>query len=250
MGGRYKYPRFYEDQALHVGADLELGPDAASHIGRVLRMQADEHIVLFNGEGREYKAVLREVAKKKVRVELLACCEESRQSTLKVHLGQVLSKGPRMDFVIQKATELGVHRITPLFSERSEVRLGTERAEKRLAHWRKVAISACEQSGRNLLPEIASPLNLSQWIADVEADAKWVLHGSGDSTLHCDRDVNSCVVAVGPEGGFSDSEIAEAKQFGFLVTRLGPRILRTESAPLAALSILQYLYGDLGGDIG
>jgi 16S rRNA (uracil1498-N3)-methyltransferase len=245
-----KIPRFYEDQALQVGAELELGPDAAAHVGRVLRMKADEHIVLFNGKGGEYKAVLREVAKKKVRVELLECREENRQSALLVHLGQVLSKGPRMDFVIQKATELGVHRITPLFSERSEVRLGTERTAKRLTHWRKVAISACEQSGRNLLPEIATPLDVPHWMDEVEADAKWILHGSGESTLHCDRDVSSCAVAVGPEGGFSDSEITRAKQAGFLVTRLGPRTLRTESAPLAALSILQYLHGDLGGNIG
>ncbi len=245
-----KIPRFYEDQALQVGADLELGPDAASHVGRVLRMKVDEQIVLFNGKGGEYKALLREVSKKKVRVELLECREENCQSSLVVDLGQVLSKGPRMDFVIQKATELGVHRITPLFSERCEVRLGKERAEKRMAHWRQVAISACEQSGRNLLPEIASPLDVSQWMRDVEADAKWILHGSGESTLHCDGGVNSCAVAVGPEGGFSESEITGAKEFGFLVTALGPRTLRTETAPLAALSILQYLHGDLHGDWG
>ncbi len=241
-----KNPRFYEEQELRSGATLQLGPDAASHIGRVLRMKVDEQVVLFNGQGGEYKAVLREVTKKKVCVEVLEFCEENRQSALEVHLGQVLSKGQRMDFAIQKATELGVQKITPLFSERSEVRLNADRAAKRLAHWRKIAVGACEQSGRNLLPEIALPVELSKWLADVEAEEKWILDASGETPLHCDRKLKTCAVAVGPEGGFSENEITEARQLGFKATSLGPRVLRTETAPLAVLSILQYLHGDLG----
>lgn len=241
-----KIHRFYEDQDLSIGETVELGPETASHVGRVLRLEPEDTISLFNGQGGEYKAVLREVSKKNVRVEVLERCEENRQSPLKVQLGQVLSKGQRMDFAIQKATELGVHQITPLSSERSEVRLQADRMEKRLSHWRKIAIGACEQSGRNLLPDIAAPVSLSSWMQEVEADVKLILDGSGESVLHCGEEVNSCAVVIGPEGGFSEAELGEAKDAGFLAARLGPRTLRTESAPLAVLSILQYLYGDLG----
>ena len=235
--------RFFVDLPLSLGRfDL---PEAQAHyIGRVLRHAAGDAVQLFDGSGQEYLGALIEVGKKAVRVELREQLAGQAESPLRIHLGQGLSRGERMDWAIQKATELGVGEITPIVSERCEVRLKDERADKRLAHWRQVAISACEQCGRSVLPLINPPLELAAWLQQVEADLKLVLHPIAAPLQSHDKP-NSLAFLVGPEGGLSEAEVDQAKAVGFHAARLGPRVLRTETAPVVALSVAQQLWGDL-----
>ena len=209
-------------------------------------MQSGDSLILFNGDGNEYAATITAVDKKSVHVELSAANTLDSESPLHIHLGIAISKGERMDWVIQKATELGVSQITPLQSERVEVRLHGEREEKKLAHWRAVAISACEQCARNRIPAINDVQPLFNWIDNVETDAKFVLHHRSVAALDAQSTAPKRVaLLIGPEGGLSEAEINAAEQRGFQPLRLGPRVLRTETAPLAALSVLQFLWGDL-----
>ncbi|MBE7926437.1 16S rRNA (uracil(1498)-N(3))-methyltransferase [Pseudomonas saudiphocaensis] len=232
----------------HIDAPLSLGqhelPEAQAHyIGRVLRMVPGDAVQLFDGSGQEYQGVLVEVGKKLVRVELHQQLTGLPESRLRIHLGQGLSRGERMDWAIQKAVELGVAEITPIISERCEVRLKDERADKRLAHWRQIAISACEQCGRSVIPLIHPPAPLAQWLA-VEAQLKLVLHPVADP-LAGHQHPESLAFLIGPEGGLSDVEVEQARSAGFQPARLGPRVLRTETAPVVALSVAQQLWGDL-----
>lgn len=238
-------PRFYTTQALSLDTMIALEEGPSHHIARVLRMAVGETLTLFNGLGGEYDGELVEVGKRHVSVRLTAFRTEDRDSPLQTHLGQVLSKGERMDFVIQKATELGVSVITPLYSERCEVRLKDERSDKKLAHWRGVAIAACEQCGRNRLPEIREPQRLEDWLATVVAERKLVLHvADGEADPLATTTLNSCALLIGPEGGLSEREVGLATPQGFTRWQLGPRVLRTETAPLAALALLQARFGD------
>lgn len=239
-------PRIYTSQSLATNTTFALDDEAAHHVARVLRMQNGESLRLFNGDGNEYTAAIASVDRKSVQVAIVDVDASDRESPLAIHLGIAISKGERMDWVIQKATELGVTEITPLISERVEVRLQGEREEKKLAHWQSVAISACEQCARNRIPAIHSPLALATWLDTVSADAKFVLHHRSEIALDSRTDKpNSVALLIGPEGGLSDIEIALAEKKLFAPLRLGPRVLRTETAPLAALSILQFLWGDL-----
>jgi len=239
-------PRIYTPQPLTPDNTIALDAEAAHHVARVLRMQSGDELILFNGEGGEYRAAITAVDKKSVHVALGACDTSERESPLAIHLGIAISKGERMDWVIQKATELGVTQITPLQTERVEVRLGNERGEKKLAHWRAIAISACEQCARNRIPTIDDIQPLATWLSVVEADKKFVLHHRSDARLESDKEKpESAALLIGPEGGLSDIEIALAEKKNFAPLRLGPRVMRTETAPIAALSILQFLWGDL-----
>lgn len=233
--------RFFIDAPLSLGTcDL---PEASAHyIGRVLRLTAGTAVQLFDGSGQEYSGVLVEVGKKHVKVELQALVTGLAESTLRIHLGQGLSRGERMDWAIQKATELGVAEITPIVSERCEVRLKDERADKRLAHWRQIAISACEQCGRSVVPTINPPVLLQDWLT-LEAELKLVLHPVA-APLSAHPRPASLAFLIGPEGGLSDGEIEQARLAGFHSARLGPRVLRTETAPVVALSVAQQLWGD------
>lgn len=233
--------RFFIDAPLSLGRhDL---PEAQAHyIGRVLRLAAGDAVQLFDGSGQEYRGELVEVGKKQVRVELHEQFAGLPESRLRIHLGQGLSRGERMDWAIQKAVELGVAEITPVVSERCEVRLKDERADKRLAHWRQIAISACEQCGRSVVPVIHSPATLAQWIA-VDAELKLVLHPVAEPLSGHQRP-DSLAFLIGPEGGLTDAEVEQAKTQGFHAARLGPRVLRTETAPVVALSVAQQLWGD------
>ncbi|WP_437879355.1 16S rRNA (uracil(1498)-N(3))-methyltransferase [Pseudomonas sp. LRF_L74] len=234
--------RFFIDAPLTLGQH-ELPEAQAHYIGRVLRHSAGDAVQLFDGSGQEYLGELIEVGKKSVRVELHEWIAGQPESSLHVHLGQGLSRGERMDWAIQKATELGVAAITPIVSERCEVRLKGEQAEKRLGHWRQVAISACEQCGRSVLPTIAAPVLLADWLASVEADLKLVLHPEAEPlTSHATP--QRLAFLIGPEGGLSDVEVEQAKAKGFHAARLGPRVLRTETAPVVALAVAQQLWGD------
>ncbi|MEH6471472.1 MAG: 16S rRNA (uracil(1498)-N(3))-methyltransferase [Halopseudomonas sp.] len=240
-----RIPRVYEPQPLIEGAELSLNDSAVQHLGRALRMRPGDLVSLFDGAGSEHQAELLELSKRSVRVRVGRALDHSCESGLVVELGQVMSRGERMDYVIQKATELGVTRIVPLFSERCEVRLNNERQGKRLLHWQQVAISACEQCGRSRVPEIIAPQPLSQWLGQCQRELKLVLHPDADTALSQRTTPASVGLLIGPEGGLSDAEIDQAVAAGFESMQLGPRVLRTETAPVAALSVLQYLWGDL-----
>ncbi len=233
--------RFFIDAPLALGSHA-LPETAAHYIGRVLRLSNGSAVQLFDGSGQEYLGELVEVGKKQVRVELRQQLAGQPESPLQIHLGQGLSRGERMDWAIQKATELGVAQITPLISERCEVRLNDERADKRLAHWRQIAISACEQCGRSVVPTIHPPQQLGDWLP-VEAELKLVLHPvAAPLTSHAQP--RTLAFLIGPEGGLSEHEVEQAQQAGFQAARLGPRVLRTETAPVVALSVAQQLWGD------
>ncbi|WP_017938574.1 16S rRNA (uracil(1498)-N(3))-methyltransferase [Zestomonas thermotolerans] len=234
--------RFFVDSSLSLGQH-ELPEAQAHYIGRVLRLAAGAAVQLFDGTGQEFRGELLEVGKKSVRVELREQFAGLAESPLRIHLGQGLSRGERMDWAIQKATELGVAEITPIVSERCEVRLKDERADKRLAHWRQVAVSACEQCGRSVLPLIHPPLLLEDWLERVEAELKLVLHPVAEPLERHARPA-SLAFLIGPEGGLADAEVEQAKGRGFQAARLGPRVLRTETAPVVALSVAQQLWGD------
>ncbi|NMY42039.1 16S rRNA (uracil(1498)-N(3))-methyltransferase [Pseudomonas sp. WS 5013] len=234
--------RFFIDAPLSLGQH-ELPEAQAHYISRVLRHATGDAVQLFDGSGQEYLGELIEVGKKAVRVELREQLAGQAESPLRIHLGQGLSRGERMDWAIQKATELGVGEITPIVSERCEVRLKDERADKRLAHWRQVAISACEQCGRSVLPVIHAPVTLAEWQGHVQAELKLVLHPVA-APLESHARPHSLAFLIGPEGGLSEAEVEQAKAAGFHAARLGPRVLRTETAPVVALAVAQQLWGD------
>ncbi|WP_325918634.1 16S rRNA (uracil(1498)-N(3))-methyltransferase [Pseudomonas frederiksbergensis] len=234
--------RFFIDTPLSLG-DHELPEAQAHYIGRVLRMAEGDAVQVFDGSGQEFRGTLAEVGKKRVRVQLDEQFAGQAESPLCIHLGQGLSRGERMDWAIQKATELGVNEITPIFTERCEVRLKDERADKRLLHWRQVAISACEQCGRSTVPVIHPPLLLADWLKQAEAELKLVLHPVADP-LTSHPKPSSLAFLIGPEGGLSDAEVEQAKTAGYHAARLGPRVLRTETAPVVALAVAQQLWGD------
>jgi 16S rRNA (uracil1498-N3)-methyltransferase len=238
--------RFYVAEPLVNHSEITLPEGVAHHLVRVLRRDVGERFFLFNGQGGAFEAELTEAGKKTSRARLLNFLDEDRESPLHTHLGQVMSRGERMDYVIQKATELGVNEITPLSSERCELKLrGEDRADKKLEHWRQVAISACEQCGRNRLPVINPPLALADWLAQINVEQRFVLApsiGGGPATSPIPA---SAALLIGPEGGLSEAEIAQAMARQFQPWQLGPRVFRTETAPVAALTVLQLLYGDL-----
>lgn len=234
--------RFFVDAPLSLGRH-ELPEAQAHYMARVLRLAVGAPVQLFDGSGVEFLGELVEVSKKAVFVEVHEQIAGLAESPLHLHLGQGLSRGERMDWAIQKATELGVSAITPIVSERCEVRLKDERADKRLAHWRQIAISACEQCGRSVLPVIHPPLTLAEWLAQTDAALKLVLHPVAEPLTSHEKPA-SLAFLIGPEGGLSDAEVQQAQKAGFLAARLGPRVLRTETAPVVALSVAQQLWGD------
>jgi 16S rRNA (uracil1498-N3)-methyltransferase len=239
--------RIFQAKPLTPGGTLELDEQASHHLARVLRANSGDAVTIFNGEGGEYTAEINHIDKKKVTVILGAHHDRDAESPLKLTLAQGISRGEKMDYTIQKAVELGVTQIYPLLTERCNVKLDAERRQKRLQHWQSIAISACEQSGRNRVPEVMAPLTLSKWLAAIQADKCFVLAPTSAHKLQeiSLKNNGSVVLLIGPEGGLSDSEIAEAMQYHFLPLNLGPRILRTETAAVAALTALQCFFGDM-----
>ena len=235
--------RFYLNTALSEGEQL-LDGDLAHYIGRVLRLGPGAPVQVFNGSGQEWPGEVQEVTKRQVRLGLAAPIAGMTESPLHIHLGQAMSRGERMDWAIQKAVELGVTQITPLFTERCEVRLQGERAEKRQQHWQQIAISACEQCGRSYIPKIHAPMALADWLAELDAELKLVLHHRTDQDLRSLPAPGSLGLLIGPEGGLSGDEISQAEAAGFHSAHFGPRVLRTETAPVVALSIAQQMWGD------
>jgi 16S rRNA (uracil1498-N3)-methyltransferase len=211
----------------------------------VLRLSPGAPLVLFDGHGRVARALLVEADRKRVVARVEAIEAGRGESSLAVHLGQAISKGDRMDYAIQKAVELGVAAITPLYTKHGDVRLKGEREAKKLAHWQAVAASACEQCGRATLPPVHPPLPLARWLADRDEALRLVLHPGVAGALDQAESPANAALLIGPEGGLSADDLAAALSSGFSPLSLGPRILRTETAPVVALSLLQYRFGDL-----
>lgn len=241
--------RIHIDQPLQVGDEIALPAQAFAHAVRVLRLGAGDALTLFNGDGYDYDAELELVSPREVRARILTGRGVETESPLRITLAQALARGEKMDWIVQKATELGVARIVPLITERSEVRLDAARADNRIAHWRAVSIGACEQSGRARLPGIDAPQSLDVWLASLERNegaARLALLPEGESSP---RDLNvpadGVILTVGPEGGFGERDTAALRAADFRGLKLGPRVLRTETAGLAAIAALQALYGDL-----
>lgn len=235
--------RFFIETELAVGSTIQLTETVFHHWVRVLRAQLQEQATLFNGQGGEYLATLTEINKKNAFVTIESFNPTNRSAPFKAVLGQVMSKGDRMDYAIQKATELGVSQIQLLTSERCEMRLKYDRDQKKLDHWQAVAIAACEQCGLNIVPEVLAPISLSEWLSSTQLPAsKFVLAPEKEQ-----KDVLAGIrpelaLLIGPEGGLSENEITQANQAGFMNWCIGDRVLRTETAPVVALSILNYRF--------
>lgn len=239
-------PRFFCDTKLGPGVLLELPENAARHAVRVLRLKEGDSITLFNGDGTDYGAKLLRTTKDSVTAKVSTWSPVDRESPLRVTLAQAISSGDRMDFTLQKAVELGVNAIHPVTAERGVVKLSSERADKRREHWQNVIISACEQCGRAIVPEVSAPVPLFNWMGAMpECALKIMLSPVAELTLHdLSKPSGDICLLIGCEGGFSPSEIKAAESVGFVPVRLGARVLRTESAALAALSAMQTLWGD------
>lgn len=240
-----RIPRIYTTRLLRANTDIELETGPSHYLARVLRVRVGASVVLFDGTGGQYPATVTALEKKAVFVTTDAHEATERESPLALHLGIAVSRGERMDWVVQKATELGISSIAPLMSERCEVKLNGERGLKKLEHWRKIVVSACEQCGRNRLPQIENIQALDQWVEAADAEQKLVLHPGALPGGHQSAAPASAALLVGPEGGLTEVELAAATAAGFKALQLGPRILRTETAPLAAIAILQARWGDM-----
>ncbi|HJX57254.1 MAG TPA: 16S rRNA (uracil(1498)-N(3))-methyltransferase [Thiobacillus sp.] len=238
-------PRFYLDQPLAPGARFSLPPGPARHAARALRLAADDSVILFNGQGGEYSARIERINKDEVAVSVTGFAAIERESRLRVMLAQGISSGERMDYTLQKAVELGVAAIQPIAARRSVVKLAGERADKRVAHWQGVVASACEQCGRNQVPVVAPPLTLAHWLGQRQAGRLLFLSPLAEARLaDLPQPEGQDWLVAGPEGGFEADEIAALHAASAIPVRLGPRVLRTETAALAALAAMQTLWGD------
>ncbi len=240
-------PRFYCPPPLPLSSNAELPPDAAHHASRVLRLRVGDAVQIFDGLGNALDATIHAISGKHVFLGNLQSVLDTASSNLRIHLAQAMCGSDKMDWVVQKATELGVTSIQPVQTQRSVAKLSEARAEKRNGHWRNVTVAACEQSGRNTLPLVQSPVEFGGWLdaqRGTQSD-KLILLPEGARSLHeqpvAKRDV---VLLIGPEGGFSSDEALMAQHAGFIPIRLGPRVLRTETAAIASLTAIQTLWGD------
>jgi 16S rRNA (uracil1498-N3)-methyltransferase len=238
--------RIYQPGDYRTGQLLELSPEASQHVSVVLRMRPGEQLILFCGDNREFQARIEVIKKKQVMVLIDKVQEVNRESPLAIHLAQAISKGDRMDWVMQKTVELGVTSITPLISERCAVKIDPDRMEKKRDQWQKIVISACEQSGRNRVPTVYPPVLFADYVRLSSEKLKFILSPIGSKSWR-EYSLNHADLSliVGPEGGLSDEEIKCACNYEFLPLSLGPRILRTETAAITALSVLQATSGDL-----
>ena len=245
-----RIPRIHVPQPLSPGIEVELPLQAGEHVARVLRLERGHPLRLFHGDGTEYTAELATSGKRGITARVLeAIPEPHRESPLSITLGQGIARGEKMDWILQKATELGVARVVPLITERTEVKLDAERAARRMMHWQAVLASACEQSGRNRLPELQPPIRIMDWATTLSANEESGLRLTLDpGATRRVRDLAApaaVTLAIGPEGGLSGQDRAVLAQAGFEGVGLGPRILRTETAGLAAIAALQASHGDM-----
>lgn len=236
--------RIFIDQTIQTGSVVELSDQNSHYLIKVLRLSIEAEVILFNNDGFEYSGRLVNLSKKHAHVEIHQQLAPATESTLHTILGIGISRGERMDYAIQKSTELGVSEFVPLFTERGEVKLKGERLLKRQAHWQQVAISACEQSGRVIVPKVHQPILLTDWIKSLECAHKLVFDHRQSQALESSKPEGEIALLIGPEGGLSEKEVTAAKNNGFAGIKLGPRVLRTETAPVTVLSVLQYVWGD------
>ncbi|WP_239237372.1 16S rRNA (uracil(1498)-N(3))-methyltransferase [Candidatus Nitrotoga sp. BS] len=240
-------PRFYCPPPLHASTKFELPQAAAHHASRVLRLRVTDEVRVFDGIGNELHGRICEIVGKSVVLEKLEVCTVNRETPLNIVLAQALCSSEKMDWVIQKATELGATEIQPVQTQRSMTKLAGERAEKRTQHWHGITIAACEQCGRNVLPKVNAPLEFRSWIAAMgdAPGSKFILLPEALTTLHEQpTPQDKAILLIGPEGGFSTDEMELAQQAGFVSVRLGARLLRTETAAVAGIATLQTLWGD------
>lgn len=238
--------RCHVDMPLPVGSRIVLPESAANHLVRVLRLREGDGCALFNGDGNDYGARIAVAGKREVTVEILGLRPVENESPFRITLLQGIARGEKMDLILQKATELGAAAIAPVLAERTEVKLDAERTEKRMAHWRSVIVSACEQSGRAIVPQLSAPAALAD-AARASADSlKLTLDPVSEHTLaSLPASASSATLAIGPEGGWSPRDRETLRAAGYTGLRLGPRVLRTETAGLAAIAALQSRFGDL-----
>ena len=238
--------RIYQPEIYTPGQTYVLSAEAGQHVAVVLRMQPEDALILFTGDNREYYARIIEVQKKRVLVKIESVQALSRESPRAMHLAQAIAKGDRMEWIVQKAVELGVSSFRPLMTERCAIKLDKQRLLKKCRQWQSIAIAACEQCGRNQIPQILTPLTLDDYILQSSAELKFILHPEGDKGWQDYSLVSGEIdLLIGPEGGISSEELHRAKLAGFNPLRLGPRVLRTETAGIAVLSLLQAIIGDL-----
>ena len=240
-------PRFYCPPPLPVNNLFELPPAVAHHASRVLRLRVNDAVQLFDGTGVELHGIISEISGKRVVLGKLQACAVNRESPLHIVLAQAMCSSEKMDWVVQKATELGAAAIQPVQTQRSVAKLSAERAEKRTEHWHCVTIAACEQCGRNILPKVHAPQELSAWLAAMRdvPGSKFILLPHASAALHEQPQPQGIItLLIGPEGGFSEDEAQLAQQMGFISIRLGARVLRTETAAMAGMAALQTLWGD------
>ena len=248
--------RVYVDAALMPGSVVELPPDTASHLAKVLRARGGDEVILFNGDGGEFCGAIETVRGSRVSASVGDSRPVDRESPLGISLVQCVPRGDRMDFIVQKATELGVARIVPVLSQRSVVRLDKEQAESKAVHWRAVVVSACEQCGRNRLPTIEAAQPLLNYLGkSAQGTGPRLVFEPGSApqpraaqrqpSHAADMDIAAAEIAIGPEGGFAGDELEAFRVAGFSQIALGPRVLRTETAALAAVVWLQARFGDM-----
>ena len=240
--------RVYVDTPVAAGKPVVVAGSAANHITRVLRLRSGDALTVFDGSGGEFGARIEEFRKDTVVVSVEDHRALDRESPLTLTLAQGVSRGERMDWIIQKATELGASRIVPVFTKRSVVRLDDKQAERKLQHWRAITVAACEQCGRNRLPDLVTPVDFFDVLPEsfAQGATRLLLSPSGDLRIDDLRDIQTGVtVLIGPEGGLDEVEQDSALRAGFKAVRMGPRVLRTETAAIAALTILQRYFGDL-----
>ena len=239
--------RFYHSNPLDLNQIITLDEFASHHALRVMRVKVDDFLILFNGDGFEYRGRVSDINKKTINVEILSKEKNNSESPININLFQSISSNEKMDMVIQKATELGVSNIQPIFTSRSTVKLSLDRIKKRLIHWRQVSISACGQSGRSKIPTIKSPIGFDRFVEGITTNSlNLLLHpdNSKESSNLPNKYSGDINIFIGPEGGFSQDEVLLLKKQNCTNIQLGTRILRTETAPLAIIAILQYKYGD------
>jgi 16S rRNA (uracil1498-N3)-methyltransferase len=240
-------PRIFCDARLGPGAQLSLAPDAAQHVARALRLKAGDELTLFDGRGGEYEASILRIDHGRVDVKLAGFRDVEREAPFRVGLVQGLPEADKMDWIIEKAVELGVSWIQPIVCDRSVVRLSGERAERRELHWKRVAIAACEQSGRNTLAEVRPTLSFQAWMSAPSEVRRWMLVPAAEPLAAQAPPDDPVEILVGPEGGLSEREDDIARGRGCVPVALGPRILRTETAPIAAVAAMHALWGDFRG---
>lgn len=236
--------RSHVDAPLAPGTTLTLPETASAHLVRVLRLGLGDAVVVFNGDGFDYEGRIVALGKRGVEVELMSRHAVATESPLRITLVQAIARGEKMDWVLQKATELGVAAIVPVVTERTEVKLDAERSSKRSAHWRGVIAAACEQSGRARLPTLAAPLPLRDWLASHDAPG-WFLDPGAGGSLAALPVADAYSLVIGPEGGLGERDLGALQAAGYSGVKFGPRVLRTETAGPAAIAALQALHGDL-----